>query len=130
MNSSECFFCDFNSVPEDRLIAQNELAYARWDDNPVNPGHALVIPRRHVESYFDVNEAELLAIYGLEVATKSIIVAAYAPDGFTLGTNEGEAAGRTFHHLHKHLIPRYIGDVANTRGGIRHIIPGKGDYLS
>jgi histidine triad (HIT) family protein len=50
------------------------------------------------------------------------------PDGYNFGNNEGEAAGRSIHHLHIHVIPRYIGDVSNPRGGIRHIIPGVGDY--
>lgn len=50
------------------------------------------------------------------------------PDGYNIGNNEGEAAGRTIHHLHIHIIPRYFGDVENPRGGIRHIIPGLGNY--
>jgi len=50
------------------------------------------------------------------------------PDGYNFGNNDGEAAGRTIHHLHIHIIPRFTGDVEDPRGGIRHIIPGMGNY--
>ena len=110
------------------MIAQSDLAYARWDNYPVSKGHAEVVPKRHVESFFDVEESELIAMHGLAIITRDIIGATHKPDAFTIGVNDGEAAGRTIHHLHLHVIPRYIGDVENPRGGIRHIIPGKGDY--
>lgn len=67
-------------------------------------------------------------MYALAKVARGIIVSKYKPDAFTIGINDGAAAGRTIHHLHLHLIPRYVGDVENPRGGIRHIIPGKGDY--
>lgn len=94
----------------------------------MSDGHAEVIPKRHVESFFDLSDEELAAIYGLAKVTRDEIVEKHHPDAFNLGVNDGEAAGRTIHHVHLHLIPRYVGDVENPRGGIRHIIPGKGDY--
>lgn len=51
------------------------------------------------------------------------------PDAYNFGINDGEAAGRTVDHLHIHLIPRYFGDVEDPRGGVRHIIPGMGNYM-
>ncbi|MET1033154.1 MAG: HIT domain-containing protein, partial [Candidatus Saccharimonadales bacterium] len=69
-----------------------------------------------------------LAVYGLAKSAREVILDRYHPDGFTLGVNEGEAAGRTVHHLHFHLIPRYFGDVENPRGGLRGVIPNKKDY--
>jgi diadenosine tetraphosphate (Ap4A) HIT family hydrolase len=86
------------------------------------------VPTRHVESFFDLNDQEVLAIYALAKVAREIITAKYHPDAFNLGVNDGEAAGRTVHHMHLHLIPRYEGDVPNPRGGIRHVIPGKADY--
>jgi diadenosine tetraphosphate (Ap4A) HIT family hydrolase len=124
----DCLFCDFENPEKHKLIKQNDLAYARWDNHPVSDGHAEVVPKRHVDSFFDLQEDELSAIFGLAKITREIIVAKHKPDGFNIGINDGEAAGRTIHHLHLHLIPRYIGDVENPRGGIRHIIPGKGNY--
>lgn len=128
MNNKSCLFCDKDNPDANTIIAENDYAYARWDNFPANPGHIEVIPIRHVESFFDLTEEELHAIYDLSKESKKIIVAKYNPDGFNIGVNDGEAAGRTVHHLHIHLLPRYVGDVSNPRGGIRHIIPGKGNY--
>lgn len=87
-----------------------------------------MVPIRHVESYFDLTDEEALALHGLSVITKEIIISKFYPDAFNIGINDGVEAGQTVHHVHQHLIPRYKGDVANPRGGIRHIIPGKGYY--
>ena len=110
------------------IILESDLAYARRDNYAVSSGHAEVVPKRHVESYFDLTDEELLAIYDLSKQVKDIIDSRFHPDGYNIGVNDGEAAGRTIHHCHVHLIPRYIGDVENPRGGVRHIIPGKGNY--
>ena len=128
MNTKPCLFCDKDNTEVNTIIAQNEFAYARWDNFPASPGHAEVVPIRHVESFFDLTSAELNAIYDLAKVAKQIIDDKYQPDAFNVGVNDGEAAGRTVHHVHVHLLPRYAGDVPNPRGGIRHIIPGKGSY--
>lgn len=124
----ECLFCDKDNPDKNTVIAENGLAYARWDNFPVSDGHAEVIPVRHVESYFDLTDDEVLAVHSLSEITRKIIISKFNPDAFTIGINDGVEAGRTVHHMHQHLIPRYLGDVPNPRGGIRHIIPGKGDY--
>ena len=126
-----CLFCDQHDTAKHKIIAENEHAYARWDNFPASEGHAEVVPKRHVVSFFDLTEAELLAMFSLlkKVREELEPVPAYfIPDGYTIGVNEGEAAGRTVPHVHIHLIPRNKGDVPNPRGGIRNIIPGKGDY--
>lgn len=128
MPKSYCLFCDFRNTENHSIIEQNNLAYTRWDNFPVSEGHAEIVPKRHVESFFELSNDELIAVYDLAKTTKEIIASKYHPDSFNLGVNDGEAAGRTVHHLHLHLIPRYIGDVDKPRGGVRHIIPGKGDY--
>ena len=122
----DCIFCDSNKTL--KIIAQNRLAYARWDGFPVSKGHAEIIPRRHVVSYFDLSQSELAQMFVLAQWVKELIDKKHQPDGYTIGFNEGEAAGRTIHHVHMHIIPRYWNDVENPRGGIRNIIPGKGDY--
>jgi diadenosine tetraphosphate (Ap4A) HIT family hydrolase len=120
-----CIFCKLN---HSETILENRLFYSRWDKFPVSYGHAEVIPKRHIESFLDLSGKEVLLMYDLIKKTKEVIDDKFSPDAYNLGINEGEAAGRTIHHLHVHLIPRYYGDVKNPRGGVRHVIPGKGDY--
>ena len=128
MSEALCLFCDKNNTEKNTIIAENSLAYARWDNYPVSDGHAEVVPIRHVESYFDLTKDEVLAIHDISKKAKQIIVSKFRPDAFNIGLNDGVEAGRTVHHVHQHLIPRYKGDVENPRGGVRHIIPGKGNY--
>jgi diadenosine tetraphosphate (Ap4A) HIT family hydrolase len=128
MSKQECLFCDFENPEKHKLILQDDLVYARWDNFPVSAGHAEVVPKRHIESFFELSDDELLAIFGMAKAIRENIMEQYNPDAFNLGINDGEAAGRTIHHMHLHLIPRYDGDVDSPRGGVRNIIPGKGDY--
>ena len=124
----DCLFCDKDNPEKNRIILENKLFYARWDNIPVSEGHAEIVPKRHVESFFELTEEELSKMYDLIRKTKEVIDEKYSPSGYNIGVNEGEAAGRTIHHLHMHLIPRYKGDVEDPKGGIRHIIPGKGFY--
>lgn len=128
MEKNYCLFCDKDNPEKHKIFLENELFYARWDNFPVSEGHAEVVPKKHVVSFFELNKKELLQFYELVKEVKKIIEQKYHPDGYNLGNNEGEAAGRTIHHFHFHIIPRYKGDVLNPRGGIRNIIPGKGDY--
>lgn len=128
--SATCVFCDYGNPQHNQIFEENELAYARWDKYPVSDGHAEVVPKRHVVSFFELTPDEVLAMYELAQKARETIAVCYSPDAFNLGVNDGEAAGRTIHHVHLHLIPRYVGDVENPRGGVRHIIPGKGDYLA
>ncbi len=114
----ECAFCD---IPEDQVIAQNGLALAFFDRYPVNKGHVLIIPRRHVATYFDATPSETKAIANLLAEVKEQLDAQFAPDGYNIGVNVGAAAGQTIFHLHVHLIPRYAGDVPDPRGGVRRI---------
>jgi len=128
MSIDKCLFCDLQKTKKDQNVLENDLFYAHWDENPVNKGHALIISKRHTLSFFDLTELELTQMYNLLQKTKAIIDEKYNPDAYNIGVNDGGSAGRTIHHLHIHLIPRYKGDVENPRGGVRHIIPGKGDY--
>jgi diadenosine tetraphosphate (Ap4A) HIT family hydrolase len=117
-------------LPADRVLGQNALAVWIRDAYPVSPGHSLVIPRRHVASFFEITPDERGAILELLDAAKAAAVAEFRPDGFNIGINDGPAAGQTVPHLHMHLIPRYTGDLADPRGGVRWVIPSKADYWS
>ena len=121
-----CLFCE---IPQERIIASNELAYAIRDGFPVTPLHTLIIPKRHAVDYFELTKDELLACHELIHQLKeSIIKEDPAVVAFNIGMNAGEAAGQTVFHSHMHLIPRRKGDVSSPRGGIRHVIPDKGHY--
>ena len=125
-NNLDCAFC---VLAEERVVMSNEYAFAVRDLFPVTDLHTLVIPRRHVSSYFDLTETELLQCRDLLVLAKQDIMQQdHSVAGFNIGVNIGETAGQTVMHAHIHLIPRRTGDVAEPRGGIRHLIPGKGSY--
>jgi diadenosine tetraphosphate (Ap4A) HIT family hydrolase len=123
---NKCPFCSAESERE--IIASSEHSVAFYDGFPVSPGHALIIPRRHVASFLDLNKEEQLDILKLADSVKGIIDEKYHPDGYNVGVNVGEAAGQSIFHVHMHIIPRYKGDVPNPRGGVRGVIPRKQNY--
>lgn len=120
---SVCPFCT-----EEGAIFRNELAHVRHDRYPVNPGHLLVIPRRHVSDFFDTTREEKSALIALLDEAKQFLAKKYSPDGYNVGINVGEAAGQTVMHVHLHLIPRFKGDTPEPRGGVRGVIPAKQSY--
>jgi diadenosine tetraphosphate (Ap4A) HIT family hydrolase len=121
-----CVFC---TIGEELMVASNQFAWAVRDTSPVTPLHTLVLPRRHVASYFELDASENLAIDDLlEEVRLDILSRDPAVAGFNIGINIGGVAGQTIFHCHVHLIPRRRGDVANPRGGVRAVIPGKADY--
>ena len=120
-----CIFCE---VDKEKIIYENDSWLAIMDEYPVSLGHALIIPKRHCESYFDLNYIELASL-GLTLGVvKMILDEKYKPNGYNIGTNCGEAAGQSISHCHIHLIPRYNGDVENPKGGVRGVIPSKMSY--
>ena len=124
--NSECLFCN---IPQERIVLENDLAYAVRDGFPVTKMHSIIIPKRHIKDYFDLNKDELLACDHLIRSLKEEINNSDSSvNGFNIGMNAGESAGQTIFHCHIHLIPRRTGDVDNPRGGVRHTIPDKGDY--
>jgi diadenosine tetraphosphate (Ap4A) HIT family hydrolase len=121
----ECPFCP---PLEARPLLESEFAFAIFDRSPVNPGHVLVIPRRHVADIFELTEGELHDVLRLLSLVRQRIAADFPVAGFNVGVNVGDAAGQTIAHAHIHLIPRYPGDVADPTGGVRGVIPGKSKY--
>ena len=115
-----CVFCEI--IEKKQYLFENELAVAFYDARPVSKGHILIIPKRHVETYFDLNEAEMNAIFELSKKVKEYLDDLYHPAGFNVGFNVGEAGGQSVFHCHMHVIPRYRGDVERPRGGIRKIV--------
>ena len=118
-----CIFCDINNY-----ILENELAYAIFDNYPVNKGHMLFIPKRHVKNFFDITKEEREAIFNLIDEGKKLLDEKYSPDSYNIGINCGEEAGQTVMLVHVQLIPRYKGDMNDPRGGVRGVIPSKMKY--
>jgi diadenosine tetraphosphate (Ap4A) HIT family hydrolase len=108
-----------------QLLLETPLGYVRFDSNSLCRGHVLVVPKRHVASFFDMTTEEHGAINALLREAQALIQAEHAPDGYNIGVNVGKAAGQARMHVHVHLIPRYAGDVADPRGGIRCVLAGK-----
>jgi len=120
--------CPFCKTEELNIVVENDLSFAIFDKYPVNPGHMLIIPKRHVASWFDTTWDEKKAICELLDRAKELLDREFAPDGYNIGVNDGKAAGQTIFHLHVHLIPRYSGDIDNPVGGVRGVIPEKRIY--
>ncbi|MDH5544836.1 MAG: HIT family protein [Gammaproteobacteria bacterium] len=122
--NNPCLFCkDPRGV-----TLENELAYSARDSFAVSPGHTLVIPRRHVASFFELTPDEINACMDLIARERESIDKEFKPDGYNIGVNIGQAAGQSIFHVHIHIIPRYKGDVENPQGGVRHVIPKNAHY--
>jgi diadenosine tetraphosphate (Ap4A) HIT family hydrolase len=123
MSNQSCPFCTI----EEKVI-ENDLAFAIFDKYPVNKGHLLIIPKRHVSDFFETTFDEREAFNELLEEGKSLLEEKYNTQGYNVGINCGETAGQTIFHVHVHLIPRYEGDMENPAGGVRGVIPEKQKY--
>lgn len=117
MAAADCELCRPESV-----LLEGALAYVRYDSNSLSRGHVLIVPRRHVASYFDLTSDEKTEIHSLLDRAQGRIAVDHLPDGYNIGVNVGRAAGQNRMHVHVHLIPRYSGDVADPGGGIRCVL--------
>jgi diadenosine tetraphosphate (Ap4A) HIT family hydrolase len=125
--TTKCVFC---TLSDSRIILANEHAIIIRDGFPISPGHTLVIPRRHVGSFFQITSEERACLLELLDQSKKMADEEFSPDGYNIGINDGASADQIVPHLHIHLIPRYVGDREDSRGGIRWIIPEKAEYWS
>lgn len=124
--NNPCLFCDSK---KSGIAHENDLAYASYDSYPVSDHHCLIIPKRHIKDYFDMNNDELIACNDLiQIVKNEILSKDVNVKGFNIGTNAGKIAGQSIMHCHIHLIPRREGDVDNPQGGVRSVIPNKQHY--
>lgn len=120
--------CPFCHKRDAEIRHQNAVGFAFLDSFPISNGHTLVLPRMHVASLFDLPAEEQAALWQLVLEVRQQLQMEFQPAGFNIGVNDGQAAGQTVEHAHIHVIPRYNGDVADPRGGVRWIIPDKARY--
>lgn len=121
----DCVFCNLS---DKEIVDRCDLTLTIRDSYPVSNGHTLVIPKRHVQSIFEVTAEEIAALIQALKIARDALGDEHSPDGFNIGVNDGESAGQTVPHLHIHLIPRYKDDVIDPRGGIRWVFPEKAAY--
>ena len=125
MSDPDCPFCQWDAS---RTLLTNSVGIAFGDGYPVSKGHTLVVPRDHVGSLFELPMKVQASLWELVAEVRELLLRDFQPDGFNVGVNDGRAAGQTVSHVHIHIIPRYAGDVADPRGGIRWVIPEKARY--
>jgi len=121
-----CVFCRI--VAEGQYFAENAHAVAFPDGFPLTAGHTLIVPRRHETDYFALTEDEQASMWTLVRGVRDVIERTHSPAGYNLGVNVGRAGGQTIGHIHLHVIPRYVGDVSDPRGGIRWVLPARASY--
>ena len=124
--NNPCLFCNSK---KSGVTYENKLAYASYDTYPVSDLHCLIIPKRHINNYFDLSDEELIACNNLiKVVKKEIVEKDKTVEAFNIGTNVGKISGQSIMHCHIHLIPRRKGDVNNPQGGVRSVIPKNQHY--
>lgn len=118
----------FLDIPRQDYLCESANFFMIYDRFPVSPGHILIISKRTCADFFELTASEKSTLPELIDRAKAIIESHHQPDGYNIGMNCGSAAGQTVMHFHCHVIPRYNGDMADPRGGIRHAVEGKGYY--
>ena len=121
--SDQCPFCSLTN-----FVTSNSVGLVLRDAFPLTEGHTLIVPRRHIASLFEMTAVEQAKLWQLVDEVRSALVEQFHPDAFNIGINDGKAAGQTIPHAHIHVVPRYRGDVADPRGGVRWVIPQKAAY--
>ncbi len=120
--------CPFCVLDPARILAEDELTVVYKDGFPVSPGHTVIIPRRHFATLFEASQEERIALLASLDRAKILLDQRHGPDGYNIGINQGKAGGQSVPHLHIHVIPRYLGDKEDPRGGVRWILPDKAKY--
>jgi diadenosine tetraphosphate (Ap4A) HIT family hydrolase len=124
---NDCVFCNLSGIS---IWFEIGTIVVFRDNYPISEGHTLIIPKRHIQSFFELDSNEHEDLFLALKHSRELLLSEFKPDGFNVGINDGVAAGQTVFHLHVHLIPRYLGDIDDPRGGVRWIFPEKARYWS
>lgn len=120
--------CPFCNPHVGRVLLEGAHVRAVLDCYPVAPGHALIVPKQHASSLFDCPPDVRAEVWEMVATVRAMLTHSHAPDGFTVGINDGQAAGQTVPHAHVHIIPRNAGDMTDPRGGVRRVLMERADY--
>jgi histidine triad (HIT) family protein len=109
--SDECVFCKIveGTVPSTKIFEDDEV-YAFLDIAPINPGHTLVVPKKHSKDITDISDEYLCNVIKKVKKIAVHIKDALDLEGFNISLNNGEIAGQTVPHTHFHIIPRHRND--------------------
>jgi ATP adenylyltransferase len=112
---SDCFLCDYltatDNDKENLVLWRTEHAFVVFNKFPYNNGHLLVAPVRHIASFDDASDAEMLCIMKLVRDCQKVLSLTIEPHGFNVGMNIGRCAGAGLpEHVHMHIVPRWNGD--------------------
>lgn len=126
---NDCVFCEItNGTNSVDVLCESETSIAFEDKYPISIGHSLLVPKFHEPNFFMLDDSIQADLWSLLIEAQEILTEKYNPDGFNIGVNINKEAGQTVNHAHIHLIPRYKGDTADPRGGIRWVIPDNAKY--
>ncbi len=109
--NSDCLFCKIaaREIPA-QIVYEDENTLAFLDINPVNPGHTLVIPKKHSVDIFEIEEKDWGAVMHVSRRIAHALERALKPAGINLGMNNRAGAGQMVFHSHVHVMPRFEGD--------------------
>lgn len=111
MTMNNCIFCKIvaGTIPSNKILESKDF-FAFLDIKAINPGHCLVIPKKHCENLLDFPKSEETDFMEFTKKVAKAVTSAVGADGFNLGMNNGAAAGQVVFHAHMHIIPRFNGD--------------------
>ena len=106
--SESCIFCQIirKEAPHSRVYEDKETV-AFLSNRPVNPGHTLIVPKRHLENIDQISDEEIARTYVVVKQVAQAVSRAINPEGIRIIQNNGEAAGQVIQHFHVHVIPMY-----------------------
>ena len=109
--ADDCVFCSIISgVLSSAVLYQDEDTIAILDLRQSNEGHSLVIPKRHVEQVYDLDDRTASALSKTVVHVARAIREVFSPQGLSIWQSNGQAAFQEVPHVHFHVFPRYVGD--------------------
>ncbi len=123
VSEKECIFCRIarGEIPSKKVFEDSE-SFAFLDINPRNPGHTLVIPKKHVETLMDMEEEDAGALFMSVHKVAGKVMAATKAQGLSISQSNGTAAGQLVSHAHFHIIPRFANEGPP---GLESMLPSK-----
>lgn len=106
----DCIFCaivEKNPEVESLMLHETEDIFISLNLYPYNPGHLMVIPKKHFESFEDLPKDLFVKVWNYVIASQKLLKKAFSPVGFNVGYNEGQSSGASIKHIHVHVVPRY-----------------------
>lgn len=108
--SMRCPFCAISEI-ENGIWHETEYFYCLYNHKPILPGHSLVIPRKHCESFVDMDKEEMEDLVHVLKFSVQTLMKAYNCTGYNISLQNGEEAGASINHIHWHVIPRKENDI-------------------